>query len=90
MSPAETNHPLESDKRGKGKQVGECAYICHYWKEEEQDAPPMFAHVGLGKFDTDGKDADREDNPRQFEGDEIFSIVVPPSSRIEYIGTIGA
>lgn len=50
----------------------------------------MFAHVSLGKLDTDRKDADREDNSRQFESDESFSIVVPPGSWIEYIGTIGA
>jgi hypothetical protein len=50
----------------------------------------MFAHVSLGKLNTDCKDADREDNPGQFEGNEGFSIVVPPGSRVEYIGTIGA
>ena len=49
----------------------------------------MLAHVSLGKLDADGKDADREDDPRQFESNIIFGIAVSPRSRVKYSGSIG-
>ena len=50
----------------------------------------MLAHVSLGKLDADGKDADGEDNPSQFEGNVVFGVMVSPRSWIEYSGSIGA
>ena len=67
----------------------EYAYVCHDRGEKEQETFPVLAHVSLGELDADGKDADREDNPCQFEGDVSFGVVVSPSSWIEYSGSIG-
>jgi len=49
----------------------------------------MLAHVSLGKLDANGKDSDREDNPRQFEGNISFGLVISPRSRVKYAGSIG-
>lgn len=38
----------------------------------------MLEHVSLREFDADGKDADREDDPGQFEGNDAFGIGITP------------
>lgn len=48
----------------------------------------MFKHISLWKLNTDGKDADRKDDPCQFEGDLVPSVGISPSSWVEDSGAI--
>jgi len=74
--------------RAETERKRESTYVCHNRNKKERKAFPMVAHVSLWEFYADGKDANREDNPGQFEGNVCFCLVVPPRSWVEYSGSI--
>lgn len=63
-------------------------HVCHDGNEKEHEAFPMLEHVCFWKLDAYGKDADREDDPGQFEGNVVFCCGVPPGPWVKDSGTI--
>lgn len=68
------------------------AHIGHDWREEEENALPVFFHVRLGQLDADGKDTNGKYNTGDFQCDCVDNgmVAVPPATRIKYSGAMRA
>lgn len=50
--------------------------VSHDGSEKPEKTFPLLQHVLLGKFDADGKDANSEDDARNFKGDRVGDVVI--------------